>query len=212
LPKFDKVVYIVRDPRDAIISKSRFAFTPYFQKYYPHAEKDPESFLAGKFEGKMRRWVEHVGGYLKHKQALNIHFLFYERLLHSFESEILDLLAYLEIQLDNRSMEQLKRTVDFTTMKNKDPFHVRKGRSGQWVKILTPEQKRLADKIAGPMLKLLHYSSRENETGRMLPHLSNDISNKEIEKALKIAKRSRLRLEVKWFIGALKAYVNSRVA
>ncbi|NJM16702.1 MAG: sulfotransferase domain-containing protein, partial [Bacteroidales bacterium] len=35
-PKFDKIVYIVRDPRDVALSMARFQFTPYMQTYYPH--------------------------------------------------------------------------------------------------------------------------------------------------------------------------------
>ena len=44
-PKFDKVVYIVRDPRDVALSMNRFQFTPYMQTYNPGPFASPEDHL-----------------------------------------------------------------------------------------------------------------------------------------------------------------------
>ena len=56
LRKFDKVIYIIRDPRDVAVSMSQWVFTPYFVKYYPpHYEKRPTSYLKHKHEEKRYR-------------------------------------------------------------------------------------------------------------------------------------------------------------
>jgi aryl sulfotransferase len=42
LPRFDKVVYIIRDPRDTALSHARFMLTPYMKTYYPSGFQSEE--------------------------------------------------------------------------------------------------------------------------------------------------------------------------
>lgn len=188
LPKFDKVVYIIRDPRDRAVSASRFAFTPYMKKYYPHGEPEQDSFLAHRLGSMMVDWMQHVGGYLKHKNDLQIHFVFYERLLHSFDTELVSLLQYLGIELDEKTIDYIKHEVDFASMKGENPLHVRKGRAGQWVQMFTDAQKRRAARIAGPMLKQLSYPTG-SRMSNSLPCVPAQLSNRYIEKAIRRAGR-----------------------
>jgi aryl sulfotransferase len=189
LPKFDKVVYIIRDPRDRAISASRFRFTPYMKKYYPHGEPDPDTWLAHRLESTMRHWVQHVGGYLKHKDDLEIHVVFYERLLRSFDTELSELLDYLGIELDDEAISHIKHEVDFTTMKSKNPQHVRKGKSGRWMEVFTEAQKKQAARIAGPMLQLLNYPFGEDQMDSSLPCVPVQLSTSQVEKAIAHANR-----------------------
>ena len=182
--KFGKIVYIIRDPRDVIISKSRFAFTPYMKKYFPRAENNPQKFLQKKLTNKTKKWVQEVGEYLKYSEENNIHILFYERLLHSFDKEMQRLLVYLELEANKTHIQKIKQNVDFSTMKRENPSHVRTGRSGGWTKLLTDEQKREVLQIAKPMLKILNYPVNENNLGFHLPALPPKISKKQIDKAI----------------------------
>lgn len=204
LPKFDKVVYIIRDPRDVAISRSRFAFTPYMLKYYPHGVTDPDSFLELSLDGTVRRWVQHVGGYLKHKDDLHIYVVFYERLLRSFDTELSHLLRYLDIKLDEKAIDHIKREVDFTTMKTENPDHVRRGRSGEWAQLFTDEQKRQVVSIAGPMLKLLNYLVGEDQVNSLLPCLPAQLSSNQIEKAIAYSSPSHARSMRRMFMEKVK--------
>jgi len=108
LPKFDKIVYIVRDPRDAALSHARFLLTPYMKTYFPNDFDSKEEYLEKRLEGKLKSWVRHVGPYLAHADDLDIHVVFYERFLESFADELDRLIDYLKITLD----EQERRSVE----------------------------------------------------------------------------------------------------
>lgn len=195
LSKFDKIVYIIRDPRDVAISMSRFAFTPYQLKYYPHPIPDPDTYLQKRFPDELSQWVRHVGGYLKEKERLNIHFVFYERLLSAYESEMKQLLNYLGLTLSTSVIEQIKNEVNFKSMKEKNPHHLRKGEAGGWRATLTPSQKKLVLKLARPMLSLLNYPIQEQES--RIPSLPSDIDLQTIDNILSSVQKQMFLIRLK---------------
>jgi aryl sulfotransferase len=156
-PKFDRVVYIVRDPRDAAISMSRFSFTPYRQQFFTHGIPTPEAFLEANLLETLAAWVRHVAGHLAHQEELGIHVVFYERLLEDFDRELETLLRYLGVELGARALEKVRNEVRFENMKDRNPQHVRKGRWGEWTEVFTPAQARLGRTVAGRLLGLLGY-------------------------------------------------------
>ena len=162
-PKFDKVLYIIRDPRDVVISMSRFTFTPYRLKYFPQADPSPETFLDRNLVESSRAWVRHVAGHLKEAKNLDIHIIFYERLLKNFEEELSRLLAYLEVGLDKGGMARVVEDARFETMKSVSPQHVRKGESSQWTGALTDRQVQSVTSVAGALLKELGYPLGKKE-------------------------------------------------
>lgn len=188
-PKFDRIVYIIRDPRDAAISFSKFAFTPHRLKYYPHYETGPDTFLEHNLDGLLRDWVHHVGGYLKHAYDLQIHVVFYERLLHSFDTEVSRLLNYLDLELDMDALQAIKHDVAFDTMSREAPHHLRKGQSNQWMNVLTESQKQYASRLAGPMIKLLNYPFTD-ESQPTLPCLPATLNLQQIEAAMAPVRRT----------------------
>lgn len=195
LTKFDKIIYIVRDPRDIAISMSRYSFTPYRMKYFPHSEPNPASFLAKHLAETVFQWVRHVGGYLIHKNALKMYVIFYERLLYDFDSEIAKLLDYLEINVSPQVLDTLKDEVSFSTMKEQNPNHLRKGEYGEWRDVLSKNQVRLTSRIAGPMLKFLNYplGRKEESSDQMslnLPSLPAHFDKKTVNKILAHASKN----------------------
>ena len=151
--KFDKIVYIVRDPRDTSLSKANFAFTDYVKSRKRHAENSPDEYLANRLAGSTITWVRHVTRHLQHQQDFNIHFVFFERLLNDTDNELKRLLNYLELKLDDANFSELKSTITFSSMKDRDPEHVSSGQSGTWSTRFTDPQKDLVVRLAGPLLK-----------------------------------------------------------
>lgn len=188
VPRFDKVVYLIRDPRDVAVSLSRFMFSPHVTNTYPSHERDPASYLDRHFDAIVRHWVAHVGGYLAQLRAFRMHVVFYERLRSSFESELQALLDYLGVRLDDAAVGDVLREVEFDRMKEKDPFHVRSGAPGEWRTVLSGDQQRLAGQLSGKMLRLLGYPS--DSLPGALPSLPESLDPRDIELAVADARRN----------------------
>lgn len=156
-PKFDKIVYIVRDPRDVALSMNRFQFTPYMQIYYPGPFASPEDHLQKTFRRYMQRWTRHVADHLRQAERLGIHIVFYERLLQDFDAEAGALLNYLDIEPTSARVASIRAVVDFQIMHAENPGHVRQGKAYGWAKHLTEEYQAQALTHAGGLLGLLHY-------------------------------------------------------
>ena len=190
LPRFDHIVYIIRDPRDVAISYSKFAFTKHkLTNHPPHYEQNPASYLKHHLDGLLRRWVRHVGGYLKHRDALNVHVVFYERMLHDFENEFASLLDALGLDLSSEDRAAIQQEVDFSTMKKRNPAHVRKGRARQWADVLTDAQHRKAERLASRLMRMLGYPSAR-DAPFSLPRLPSALSRHDLDAALAQAERT----------------------
>ncbi len=171
-PKFNKRIYIIRDPRDVAISWSNFVFTPYKKRHYPFQtvnDTNPQQYLNNHLTQIISDWVNHVGKYLKYQDELGIYFVFYERLLHNFDEELQKILNYLELELKPRDIDDIKNKVDFNTMKPENENHLRKGKTGQWLEILSEEQNQQTLNLAKPLLQILNYPINREET---LPQLT----------------------------------------
>jgi aryl sulfotransferase len=192
LPKFDKIIYLIRDPRDRAISAANFRFTPYGQKYLPHNDPDPETWLRRRYWSQMYRWVNHVGGFLSHAEEMNIHVVFYERLLHNFDQELQSLLAYLNLDLSSEVIDQIKMQVDFSTMKAENPQHVRRGKAGRWKSVLSNHQKRITILSAGPYIRYLGYPDNRTDLSQVdQPSLPSPINHGIIKRGLIRGRRVR---------------------
>lgn len=183
LPKFNKIIYIIRDPRDVAISYSKYCFTEHkLKNHLPHYEKNPESYLNNRLDFMLRNWVNHVGGYLKYQDKLNIYPVFYERFLNDLDSELFNLVNYLGVELNDKQINQIKSDVSFDSMKKQSPKHLRKGKSAQWRQVFTSEQNAKAQQIAGEMMTLLNYPL--SETQENLPCLPLNLNQSRIETAI----------------------------
>ena len=166
-PKFDKLIYIIRDPRDVAISWSNFVFSPYMKRYYPFLtanEINPQNYLNHHLTDIISDWINHVGEYLKYRHEFGIHIIFYERLACNLDEELKILLNYLELKIKPTDIEKIKNKVDFNTMKRENPNHLRKGNKGQWVEIFSEQQNRQVLKLAKPLLQVLNYPINQEET------------------------------------------------
>lgn len=162
-PMFDKIIYIIRDPRDVALSKADFAFTPYMQKHYPTWYNSPSEFLEKEALNIAREWKNHVEEYLAHAPHHDIFILFYERLKENFEEELQSLLDYLDIPLSDAEQKQVSQKVSSKEMRKQSPQHVRKARYYKWMKEMPSD---LTDQITAetkPILTDLGYPIDKTE-------------------------------------------------
>jgi aryl sulfotransferase len=187
--KFEKIIYIIRDPRDVIVSASKFYFTPFMLDQHPQKEPNAETFLKHRLYEQVLTWIQHIGGYLLHADEYHIHFVFYERLLHDFDGEYTSLLAYLGIQLPSTAISEIKESVRFENMKRQNPYHLRKGEAGGWVNVLTPFQARQVAKMAGPIMAILGYAIEDaNLMSIALPSMPARLDADQIRRAITAAR------------------------
>jgi aryl sulfotransferase len=185
--RVDKVVYIVRDPRDVAVSASRYVFTPFMIGNHPVAEKTPMQYLDNRIYEIVINWVNHLGQHLLQSNRIPIYFIFFERLNHLPEKEIFNLGQYLGINLHPIDIDKIISKVNFEVMKKENPYHLHRGTSGKWVKDLKNYQKRRVIKIAGPMLKLVNYPI-DYSGDLSLPLIELDLGEKQIFSAIKKSK------------------------
>jgi aryl sulfotransferase len=168
---FDKKIYIIRDPRDVIISASRYYCSPYMIKYFPQEEKDPEKFLKKNLQRLLHEWVWHVWDHLRLRKKYDLHISFFEGFKLDFQRELSLLLKYLEIQLSAEEKLAIEQAVSFQEMKKENPRHLKKGKSGYWMQQLSGDQIEQADRIAGPLMEYLGYPNKNEDMkfSRRLP-------------------------------------------
>ena len=190
LSQVSHLIYIIRDPRDASISHSRFVFADHIRWFSRNKTADPATFLKKLLFFQVRRWAEHVGSWLQAAQdpTLNIHFIFYERLLHDFENELDQLVSFLGLDLSTSQRQRVREATTFASMKAKYPNHVRRGIDREWVEVLTPLQKSESAAMVPKMLKLLNYPVQEPPmSDTTLPGLPTNLSKKDIQQAVRDA-------------------------
>lgn len=170
-PLFSKIIYIIRDPRDMILSATRFQFSEYMQRHWPTWHETPEQYLQHELVPLAEKWRSHVSGYLQHARQYNIHVLFYERLLERFLSELASLLSYLGLNLRDEQQQQVEEAVSYSSLKQESPNHVRKARLYNWRKQLSEQQNEQVLEAAGNLIHQLGYPLRPQEEDQlpMLP-------------------------------------------
>lgn len=169
LEQFNKKVYIIRDPRDRALSAARYYCSAYMLKYFPQEEKDPLVFLEKHFEALMHEWVWHVFDHLRLSRQYNIHICFFEGFLLNFQEELDRLLQYLGLDMPAEARKLLEEAVSFSTLKKENPKHLKKGQSGYWREKLSPEQIRIADQMARPLLAYLGYPLERDQPMQYAP-------------------------------------------
>jgi hypothetical protein len=138
-PYYKKVIYIVRDPRDVMVSY--FNFSVGLGAY----AGDISSFVRSKDFG-IETWCEHLDGWLKRSPAsLRIHFIRYEDLIRDAFGTLQKMYALLGHHLDESLLSESIDASSFKSMKSLEMEYshgkrvsstnlkfMRKGHSGDW--------------------------------------------------------------------------------
>lgn len=149
-----KAVYVMRDPRDVLVSSY------YFHQMAQFLE-DPGTFdeFMGKFlEGKVLfgKWTDHVKSWMHTELGDRIMYITYEEMLQDLPAALKRLSDFLGRNLDDATIQKIAEHCSFQTMKNnklsnfslvpkafmdndKSPFF-RKGHAGDWKQHFSSEQ------------------------------------------------------------------------
>lgn len=174
-PRYQNVIYIVRDPRDVLIS------------YWYHQQKFGlidrgldlelfgEAFLTG--VDAFGSWAEHVGSWLGAREGAERFLLVrYEDLLTSTKSEFSRILDFLklgigEMEIDRavagstfQKLQALEKAQGYswTPLRNTrgDLMFMRSGKQGSWHELLSRELAARIEREWGSLMRKLHYLNR----------------------------------------------------
>jgi aryl sulfotransferase len=167
------IVYLIRDPRDVAISKSKFAFKPYSLKNrWSNPGKSPDDYLKNRADRIMIKWANHVESYSKYD---NVHFIYYENLFLDFKYELNRLSKYLGIDITDQQLETIEYGVSADNLRKKDPEHVRKGKIGNWKTY--PNQKLITKitRMNASILLELGYPLENNQEFTLLKKANSEM-------------------------------------
>jgi aryl sulfotransferase len=179
LNKIDKTVYIVRDPRDVLVSGAHFVDSAYCRREFGL----PRIPLPERFERLMvscPEWAVHVAGWIANAKQAGVHVVSYEGLATDLRFQLRRLAEYFEIDVSDAQLQRVEDQVAFDSMKsNTQTEHVRKGVMGNWKNELPERVANDAANILSPLLERLGYQNTSGELSRFLTHgeLSSEISD-----------------------------------
>lgn len=147
--KFGKLVAIVRDPRDVALSVRRFDGNAFRRTFYGTT---PDAAL-----GPAQGWDRCIESYLRNARALDLHVVFYERLVLDWDAELDRLLAHLELDIGASGRRAITRATRFSEMKKRSAMHLAKGQAFGWMHELDAETRDVLTRHHEPMLRQLDY-------------------------------------------------------
>lgn len=153
------VIYIVRDPRDALLSMADFVFTPYMRQHFPTAHDDRDAYLAERIDIFPKQWAGHVKGYLEADPALGIHILTYEEMKRDLKASLVRLAGWMGLdRLAEADLDRLTLELGFDAMRGTRPGHVNQGRAERWRTGLTAGQNARITEAAGAVMTQMGYA------------------------------------------------------
>lgn len=171
-PRYGKVIYIVRDPRDVAVSYYHYLIkVRRIQEGHPINEF-VAPFIAGEYGAGYGTWRENVGSWLGARQG-NENFLClrYEDLLSDPAEKLLHVARFLDVEASEERlqrsiklssadrMRELERSEDYRPSRRSrvDTPFVRVARSGQWESELPQTSAKLIEKSWGELMRELGY-------------------------------------------------------
>ncbi|XP_029452311.1 amine sulfotransferase-like [Rhinatrema bivittatum] len=152
--KKGKVIYVFRNPKDAMISFYYFHQTVAELDHTTNLDDFIEKFLTGNVPSSS--WFDHVRGWYTHREDFNILFITYEEIIKDHRGAVLKLCDFLGKKLDDETVDRIVERSSFKNMKmdptanyettNKGQF-CRRGTIGNWKTIMTVAQNEKFDKI-----------------------------------------------------------------
>jgi Sulfotransferase domain len=153
----DKIVYIVRDPRDVMVSGAHYVDSPYCRREFGI----PRVPLEHRYRRLLRNcpeWALHVAGWIGHARDIGLGIVSYEGLVTDLPFQLRRLSAYLGLGLSDAQLARVEEQVVFRSMKSATQGpHVRKGLVGNWREELPEPVAAEATAALRPLLDLMGY-------------------------------------------------------
>ncbi|XP_059521070.1 sulfotransferase 2A1-like [Myotis daubentonii] len=156
-----KVIYIMRNPRDVIISGYHFHKTLKITKNPNSFEEYFEWFLRGNVP--YGSWFDHIGGWLQMRGKQNFLLISYEELHQDLRASVEKVSQFLGMKLSSEELDSVLKNVTFQAMKDnkmsnfsllsdiymdhRKACFLRKGIAGDWKNQLTVAQSEAFDKV-----------------------------------------------------------------
>jgi aryl sulfotransferase len=156
-PRFGAVFYMVRDPRDALVSMAHFQQTPFMRRYHPHPATTPAAWIAAESERFLADWCRHAGDHLRARRALGIEVLRYEDFVADLPAALRAIVERIRLPLADAALAEVAAALRPERMRERSPQHVRSGRSGGFAELLDEHQQRRALELCGPLMRGFGY-------------------------------------------------------
>lgn len=167
---FSHRVLIIRDPRDVAVSWSRWMFSPFNRLHRPTVHTTPEALLADDLPRRVVEWTMHQQSWLQGAAAdLSLHVVFYEQLMENTPRELGRIARYLGLKVGDEELTQVADRHVLEEIKKRQPHHVFRGGWGGWLEHLDDRQIHTAQRLCGPMLKLLGYPLNRTDSAGWTP-------------------------------------------
>lgn len=169
-PNYPKVIYLVRDPRDIVIS-----YYHHFQKYYGET-RDFDEFFDAFMKGSIGpgRWDRNIEGWLNKQATIKNGFLLikYEDLLESTSKEARRITNFLNVDRSEKEINEAVNWASFDNMKalekkqnthlngnsvNPEIAFVREGKANKWKSVLSRAQQQQISQQFNKTLTRLGY-------------------------------------------------------
>lgn len=170
--RFKKVIYIVRDPREVLVSSYYFQMKIGSINRNYSKRKFFKKFINGVYDSNFGSWDENVGSWHGAKNK-NIIFIRYEDLIDNPQKEIRRLGKFLNKKITNRKLNEILKNTSFNSLKEKekkislnwiglgkhrkDLHFFRSGKKNSWKKFLIPKENKLIKKIWSKNMRVFKY-------------------------------------------------------
>tara|TARA_B100001250_G_scaffold398772_2_gene407421 strand:- start:32 stop:895 length:864 start_codon:yes stop_codon:yes gene_type:complete len=170
--RFRRAIYIVRDPREVIVSSYFFAIKiGVINKKYSK-RKFVKDFLNGKFNSNFGTWNQHVGSWHGAKDQ-NILFIRYEDLRKRPGREIFKIAKFLKKRMNSKKISKIIRKTSFENLQGQEDKErvnwvslpnneskikfFRSGKINSWKKFLIKKEVKKIEKMWGKNMKIFGY-------------------------------------------------------
>ncbi|WP_157724779.1 sulfotransferase domain-containing protein [Virgibacillus phasianinus] len=171
-PSYPKVIYLVRDPRDVVVS-----YYHHFQKYYGES-RDFDKFFEAFMDGKIGPglWDTNIESWLDNQKKVKNGFLLvkYENLLQDTAKEAHRIINFLNLDRTEKEINEAVNWASFDNMKalekkqqshingsssfvNKTMPFVREGKANKWKSVLSNAQQQQIIQTFNKTLTRLGY-------------------------------------------------------
>lgn len=166
---YSRAVYLVRDPRDVILSEHRHQTK--FGFYRRPLDDFVDDFVAGRVHG-LGTWSSHVERWLdaSERDDQRVIVVRFEALRSDAAGQLARIAAFLgldadpdrlEFAIEASSLARMRKAEDRSDMARVNPEirHISEGKVGGWSERLTAGQQERIERAAGPVMERLGYLS-----------------------------------------------------